>query len=222
MWNNAAVCGGRMELIFLWGTNMRFWSPLRVSLLWFYRLPWCVESIVIPCYWWVSNPTIARPCHILNCLLGRNMLCASTLGHLSYPQRLGRGLHVPVSGYSCRLIFLRQGTTVGLVLAKHAIQGVCTSNMPYLCHFTLQSHIYRHQTTVWLLESWILCCLLALISMWPIGGYLSWGVGPVCARTGFVVGPNSFLFSEGGVMDSGITSLGLWCVQHDWDFPMRD
>ena len=53
--------------------------------------------------------------------------------------------------------------------------------------------------------------------MQPIGGSLSRGVGPVCARTGVVVGPTYFIFLEGCGVDSWSTLLVLWCDMHDWD-----
>ena len=84
MWNDSTVWGGRMELKCLRGTDVKYWSPLIVSPQWCSRFPWYVGNIGTPCYWRVSNPTIARPCHGLPCLLGWDMLCASTQGHWIY------------------------------------------------------------------------------------------------------------------------------------------
>ena len=107
---------------------------------------------------------------------------------------------------------------VGFVFPHHAICRGCTSTMPWLFHCTLLSHIFRHRTIVWQFESWILCCLLALLSLWYIWGYLSRVVGPVCSRTVIFVWLTYFYFSEGAIVHSGSTSLKWWCVLSDWAF----
>ena len=206
---------GECSWIFLWRTNLICGSPLRATSIWCSCLPWWIDSIRMPCYWWVSNPDIARPFHVLPHLLSGIMICSSTLGLLRYLSRIGRGIYVPVSGYSCRLILFRKVIPVVLALAQRAIWGVCTCSMPCLCHCTLWSHIIRHQTIVWLLKLWRLCFLLLLLFMSPIGVYLSRVVGPVCARTRSAISTIYFLFSEGGVVNSGSTFLGWWYVWRD-------
>ena len=112
----------------------------------------------------------------------------------------------------------RQGTPGGSVLVHHAIRRICTIAMTCLCHCTLWSHIYRHHTIVWLLELWIQCCLSELLSLQPIGEYLSRAGVPVYARTEEVVGPTSFLFLEGWGVDYGSNLLVLWCEIHGWAY----
>ena len=113
---------------------------------------------------------------------------------------------------------MRQGTTVGLVLEHHEIQGACDSAIPCLCNCVLWSHILRHRAISWMLGLRRLCCLLVLLYLWPIGGSLSRGGGPVCDRTGGILGPTLFPFSEGGVVESGSTYLGWWGVGFYWDW----
>ena len=111
---------------------------------------------------------------------------------------------------------LRQGTLGGSVLVHHSIWRVCTSAMPCLCYCILWSHICRRRNIAWLLELLIWCCFSKLLSLQSIGVFLSKAIGPVCASTGDVVGPTYFLFLEGWRVDSGISSLLLWCELHDW------
>ena len=66
------------------------------------------------------------------------------------------------------------------------------------------SQALEHSVTV---ELRIQCCLLEILSLQPIVGFLSRAVGPVCSRTGDAVVPTSFLSLEGCGVGSEITSL---------------
>ena len=190
---------------YLLGNDMRCGNALRVILIWCSWFPWYLGSIGMPCYWRYSISSIEQLCHGLPRLLVRMMLFASTIGRLRYPQRLVCGILVPVDVWSCRLIFLRQVTPVGSVLVSHSIQGGCSIKIPWLWRCILLSHISRHRTILWMLDSWRLCYLLVLLYLWTIRGSLSRGEGLACARYGGVVVPTYFPFSEVSLVDSGST-----------------
>ena len=192
----AALCGGRMVFNIVVRGLSRRWKSLESEYVIIFLLSWCVMSIGIPCFWQGYIPAIKKLCYGVPLRLEQMRLFSSTLGKLNYPQRLLCGILIQVGGWSCRLELLKQVLPVASTLEIHAIWGGGgPSAIPCLYRCILLYHSCRHRKIVWLLVSWILCCLLVLLYLWPIGWYLSRGGVLVCSRTGDVGGLTSLHFS---------------------------
>ena len=168
------------------------------------------------CYWWGSNrPNGMRRCDILH-LLDQRMPCASNQVRWICRWMIRCVNHVPVVGYSFRLILLIPGIIIGWVWVYRAILAGFSIAIIGICHCSLQFHIYRSLTIGWLLRRKILCCWLVHFRWWPIGEIWSIVGGPGDTMVGDVVVPIFSLFSIGDVVNLRNIILVVWHVLLDW------
>ena len=161
MWNNAAVCCGRIWLIFfLLVSGMTYGNPLRGNPRWCFLFLWCVVSIWMSCYWRVSiQASLLLHRGILR-LLDQRILCASRQVRwdcLWIPRFV---TPVPFSVWSCRWSLLTLGILGSSTLFYHAmLQGFSIAMLGHF-HCIPLCHIHRCQAIALLMVWQRICCWL--------------------------------------------------------------
>ena len=120
MWNDAAVCGDRIRLNFLWVSGLTRGNPARGNPRWCFLFPWCVVSIGMYCYWRVSIQASGIRNDVIMRSMGQRMPCASSQVRWNYPWMPICVNHVPVVGWSCIWLLLMLGILGGPTWVSHA------------------------------------------------------------------------------------------------------
>ena len=161
MWNNAAVCCGRILLkVFLLVSGMSCENPLRGNPRWCFLFSSCVVSIGMSRYWRVYiQASVLLHRGILRSL-DQRMLCASSQVRWNCLWMPICVTPVPFAGWSCRWSLLMLGIIGGSTWVSHAmLQVLSIAMLGHFCYIP-QCHIHRRLTIALLVVWQRLCCWL--------------------------------------------------------------
>ena len=140
-WNNAAVCGGRIRLIFLWVSGLIYGNTVRGNPRWCFIFPWCVVSIGMSCYWKFSIQANRLLHRVIMRQLFQRMPCEYSQVHWNCMWMPICVNPVPFVGWSCRWSLLMLGILGGSTWVSHATLKELSIAMIGHCIYIPQCHI---------------------------------------------------------------------------------
>ena len=160
MRNNAAVCCGRICLIFLVVSGLTYGNHLRGSPQWCFLFLWCVVIIGMSRDWRVSIQAIVLLHRGILRSLYQRIICESSPVHLKCMWMPGCVTPGQISGWSCRWSLLTLGILGGPTWVSHAMLWGFSIAMLVHFHCIPIWHMRRHRTIALLMVWQRLCCLL--------------------------------------------------------------
>ena len=145
---------------FLLESGLTYGNPLRGDPQWCFLFLYCVASIWMSRYLWVSiHASVLLHGGILR-LMDQRMICASIQVRLNCLWMPRCVTPVSFTGWSCRWSLLTLGILGGSTWVSYAmLQGFSIAMLGHFC-FIPQCHIHRRRTTELLMVKKRICCWL--------------------------------------------------------------